>query len=642
MIKEYDGIKYFECDGFRYDIEKIKRRLPELLSKQGENTINEIIELYNISNIIKSDVNVRDRLGLTREQERDISSIVVDFYRQISNETLKHCYQDLYFGYVEDFWHLFNMFHIYENISPTSILELLKDHINSLRLILKHKGIVDFYDVSLADFMRESDMTADILVRKYLARDIFDTQETLYIPSSLNGHDFEEILNKYIESQSVNVGILYLIALNKRLGNFSISDQLRLKAKKKVDNVWADKIKAGDVIQYSVNTIFEDIPAAVIHLRRESFHDLYIYDVKKILGKKDFLSLLHNFIWPFKYVDEHFRSVFPSFMAELFVVEKIAGWHGHKEYLTGEKYSFKDMKSNSEIIEYSQLLEKNGIRIEDVFQWFFNVFLKERFGVDGFIVNMPSKDLTYLEKCKCLPQELDVICKQFKAYVENGCIDRELIEISSDPVPFESIPSLIDNKYLYVKSERIKTAQLLMFSQSSRLMIYLSNDGSSTAKTFFDVIISQNISAKNYNDFCSEDIETLKSMNIIYVDDAGIIRPNLPLINLLKDLYYNEVARPSYYQDKTEIDRLISLGDLEYKSSLFSIPEQKYLSYNLNKSKFDNGLDLRNKYCHGTYSTDNNQHYLDYNMLLKIAALIILKIYEEFLLLKSAKNTTSL
>ena len=102
---------------------------------------------------------------------------------------------------------------------------------------------------------------------------------------------------------------------------------------------------------------------------------------------------------------------------------------------------------------------------------------------------------------------------------------------------------------------------------------------------------------------------------------------------MLRDLYEHEVACASYYYSRNLIDTLVSQGDLCYESSLFSIPEQKYLNYMLNKSEYSNGHDLRNKYIHSTYPVDIKQQRKDYIALLKIMALTVIKINEEFCLM---------
>ena len=75
---------------------------------------------------------------------------------------------------------------------------------------------------------------------------------------------------------------------------------------------------------------------------------------------------------------------------------------------------------------------------------------------------------------------------------------------------------------------------------------------------------------------------------------------------------------------------------LQYENTLFSKKESEYLNYFLN-SKFSNGLELRNKYAHGTHSLDEVQHQIDYFKFLEIIVLIVIKINEEFCLYDKLK-----
>ena len=56
------------------------------------------------------------------------------------------------------------------------------------------------------------------------------------------------------------------------------------------------------------------------------------------------------------------------------------------------------------------------------------------------------------------------------------------------------------------------------------------------------------------------------------------------------------------------------------------------MNYVLNRAEFSNGLDLRNKYGHGSNSIDEKQNYEDYIELLRIMVLIMIKINEEMLI----------
>ena len=60
----------------------------------------------------------------------------------------------------------------------------------------------------------------------------------------------------------------------------------------------------------------------------------------------------------------------------------------------------------------------------------------------------------------------------------------------------------------------------------------------------------------------------------------------------------------------------------------------------LNKSKFSDGLDLRNKYIHSTYSTNETEQQTDYIQLLKLMVLIITKMNDEFCIWKDNEEVT--
>lgn len=61
-------------------------------------------------------------------------------------------------------------------------------------------------------------------------------------------------------------------------------------------------------------------------------------------------------------------------------------------------------------------------------------------------------------------------------------------------------------------------------------------------------------------------------------------------------------------------------GLIYFESTLFSKMEQSYLNYYLNRSEFSNGLDLRNRYLHGTQGNpnDNGEHEHYYFIFLRI------------------------
>ena len=147
------------------------------------------------------------------------------------------------------------------------------------------------------------------------------------------------------------------------------------------------------------------------------------------------------------------------------------------------------------------------------------------------------------------------------------------------------------------------------------------------------MLANESMSLEDFAAYQTESIKWLISRGVLYIDDQQNLSLAVEKCVILKDLYIHEVICPHYYISfRKTLDNMISSGDLRFESTLFSKPEQDYLNYMLNKSEFDNGLDLRNKYLHGTNSLDEETQERDYNYLLLIVVLIIMKINEEFCL----------
>lgn len=70
-----------------------------------------------------------------------------------------------------------------------------------------------------------------------------------------------------------------------------------------------------------------------------------------------------------------------------------------------------------------------------------------------------------------------------------------------------------------------------------------------------------------------------------------------------------------------------------------SIEERRYLNYYLNQKEFSNGLDLRNKYLHGTNSSSEDGQNNDYLILLKLIILVIYKIKDDLNLYETEQKT---
>ena len=354
----------------------------------------------------------------------------------------------------------------------------------------------------------------------------------------------------------------------------------------------------------------------------------YIYDIKWIVDNLDFPTLLNNFIYLFEYVDLHGRSQFPAKKSELGIFERFMGVKGIKEYVIGTSYKIKDMRSSTDMMAYKDILYKNNIRIENVIRWFFVEYLSKEFGIAGFVFNEISEGSSTIEKCRSLASEMDGIFRQFKMFVEDGAINRELLEISSNPIVIGELPSFIENKYAYSNSTEIIREQDLLFSDQCMLAHVPKYE--EHYNCFFDLVQANDVNIADYRDYDKPQLAWLQKRGTITIDEDGKIGLNIIRARILRDLFYSSVICPSYKE--TYVDESVKNGDLIYESRLFSRPETEYLNYVLNKAEYANGLDLRNKYIHSTYPMDERTQELDYIYLLKVMVMVVLKINEEFCL----------
>ena len=194
------------------------------------------------------------------------------------------------------------------------------------------------------------------------------------------------------------------------------------------------------------------------------------------------------------------------------------------------------------------------------------------------------------------------------------------------------LPSMPNKKYIYAKSDDIQTEMFLLFSDQSTLSY--TEKTKSKYTTLAKLLKYERMTVDDFAAYQKPSIEFLLNRDTIQVDDNNHLVINKRRTFVLKELYEYSVICYSYCPKTIQglMDQLILSEDLFSQNTLFSIPEQQYFNYMLNKSEYSNGHDLRNKYTHGTNPHDENAILNDYLLLLKITVIMIIKINEEFCL----------
>lgn len=182
-------------------------------------------------------------------------------------------------------------------------------------------------------------------------------------------------------------------------------------------------------------------------------------------------------------------------------------------------------------------------------------------------------------------------------------------------------------KYGYVTDQHLLNVSDLLFSKQSILAFSTKEDIGHD--TFYEIVANNKVKVSDFLSYQKTNLELLFNDEIMYEDKNGVIYFNIETVSVLMDYYENEVLCIKYYDNKF-LDQMIKDKKIVTEDKLFSRPEQNYLSFILNDQVYNNGYSLRNKYLHGRNTQDNEQHRIDCFKLLKLFALLIIKINEEF------------
>jgi hypothetical protein len=563
---------------------------------------------------------------------KNIPQILGRYFSTISDANLREVCQKVDWTYATDFWQLICDYKVHQRISPEVFNQILETNENIVWLVLMHKGLTLAFGPVITEHLVHNSHTAEQLLSHFLAE--HERSKPLFFPDQFTAQMREQALWNYVNREDANPNYLQLLEQSQSSAEFSISDRLKLKARRQKEALQEKMFAGRPGLSYGVEVGFKSIPDGSVQegYRKKDHIYAYAYSREWLEENQDYPTLLNNFIYLFEYTDLRFRCTFLSLPAELGTLERHLGVKGKKDYITGSYFNMKRMRTLLQMAAYRDELQRLHIQLEDIIQWFFEVYLKEEFGAEGFIYTPPSLGTTYIEKCKLLASAIDGVLKQYGLFSEDGKVDRELLEMSSNPKPFREFPSFIAKKYAYANSEEIRREMDLLFSDQS-ILHYTEKTGSEY-QTLPHMLQSVEMYQEDFEHYQKDAVDWLIERGSVQIGDNGRLKINEARVALLRDMYCHEVICPSYYNGLylQQLESLVKTEEICYESTLFSRPEQDYLNYILNKSKFSNGLDMRNKYIHDTCPLDENIQVQDYMELLKIMILIMIKINEEFCL----------
>ena len=632
-------IFYSKNDGSSGHNLKMTEELLQNLSSIDSLDINDLLELYHIKLYFDNDMflNRWDESTIIKFKEiiNQAFTVIKKFWLSISNENILEHVSSLEFSYRESFWKLVNDLNIYKKIDKEKMSVIIEKESFQIYNILTFKNIVTYFDKEIKAFLLKYPKAAELLLTRF-EQDRSKDAVIYFFPNCLTLSEKEDIINKYIDYKEANLNFIRLIEHSKDSNDLKFSAKTRLRAQKRSEQLNNEILEKGHSLPVGIQITLDNQQNEPVKFSNEGHIFQASYSKIFLDQQKSDTALFYLFKNLFEFINSHGLITLVSKESELNVFEKTF-MKSKNEYANGYAFQRKGILSDLQILSFELYLNQRSSSVEKTISSFIKDVLNSYFNV-GMRLKFPTSNLSYLEKIRVLTPEFEYFLKQYLVYVDEGQIDFELLEIDSNQLRFGDIKSLVECKYVYINDEKIVNIKYHFFSDQSTL--YYVEPYGDKYSNLFELLTNEDIKLSDFKDYQKPLILHLISEEYLLIDSNHRIRfKDEIFISVIKDFQNNDVVCYWHYPDLTrkKLDEMVQSNLLKYESTLFSRYELNYFNYYLNKKEFTNGLDLRNKYLHGSNKTSEKQHEHEYRILLKLIILAILKITDDLMIKHDTK-----
>jgi hypothetical protein len=597
---------------------------------------SDIIEYYNLLSFVDKKVFPKETTGDDaieyEAMKGKLHSLLKDYFTEATRDA-GNVLTGVDLLEQEDFVKLMNQYGLTQSLQKESLQSVLENNNVHLSTILSNKKFVTTLDDYLKTKVLSEVDNAEILIEAFFED---KHRSAINIPPSLTAVEIGEMINAYIDSAKPNLNYLKVLMnskLNEKGAGFD--DKKKLKAKKRYEELTEEIFSKGSGLVESGLTI--EIVAEQTEPVTFTIEGLVVkYSVSREWLERSVIpiKILKAFINGFDFVDQDMLLTLPSFQADRGVTDMLMGDSGKDSYPLNTVFQHKEMAAFYQTDIFMHFLITKNVNLEDSIEWFYVYYVKEKYGATGFSYSPLPEATKYLHRSRNVFTEMDSVIKQYKTFVQEGRVDRELMSVTSSSVSFGDVPSVTKGKYAYVTeaSELEGVLHSLFSSQSSLTFI----DDKKQAANFTRLILDNEIHYTDFHDYQVPAIDYLIELDIISNKD-GIIRfRSEEQVVILDRLWRYEAF--NYYHYTTEIraeaDAMEAKGWLRRESTLLTRAEASYFNYYLNQSEFGNGPDLRNKYLHGSQAPveDESEHHRTYIIACILMLSLVIKMSDDLML----------
>ena len=646
---EYYVIKFYGTGDFANaeELKKCEKVFDDYENWNNYTDINKIIELYNVKKYIDTGIRLddwADELYLDfQKKSGTIMNIIGKFFASRSINNLSKIHENIDVLYKEDFWEIIAKIEIYKKCSKEEFLNFLKETEPGLNVLLSQKDIVGRQSEAVSKYFLSDAQHAEFLVQIYLQKGQLDNKYR--IPKELTNENKEELVIAYIKSDAPNLNYLRLIMQETNSSKLKLKPSTKIMARQKYKELYEKYSSRFMDFGWNIEVSFPSLGGDGKTIRDTSNENEKEFcircrtDYDWIVENLDYPTILNNLIYLIEITDKQGRCQLAANASKVGFFEAYMGVHGIKEYPVGAAFNAMNQMTALQMLGYCNILKKCNVDIEDVYKRFFEIYLKNEFDIDGFIFHPSSKGATQLEKNRNIAIEIESVLKQFTEYCHYGVVDRDSLEFAAENLKISDVPSLLENKYAYSRSEELQREKNLLYS--AQLVPFLKNKETRRSfKNIVELLLKQKKKKDDFDFFQKNDLKWLISRKTILETDDGFLKLNLKRAYLIKELKDWDYLFLGQDAGKEEfVKEILGFEEFEIKDTLFSEPEQKYLNYLLNNDSVSNGMALRNRYVHATNSLSEHRQEMDYAFFLIAMSLIIIKINQEFCTLDELKKT---
>lgn len=642
-----DRVCYFSKDDLSvgHYLEMAEKRIQEVAEGDVPTDLEGVIELWHIKRMIDDECRflewTDEKFNTLKQLTSGYGKIISGFFCHLDSTLLKSEFERLEWTYKNTFWKIIDAYKLYKLIEPETLRDILVGNNNYVREVLECKGIVEKFKRIIREILLSNVNSAHIILDKYVTKRDLRRDVEMHLPSNLTLTDKEQILVNYLQSDNPNLNYVRLITqIKDDKNNIKLSPKTRLLAerleKKLNDEMLNDPRTVTTHWSLGVQFIDEEGRLPIELCIDERGNPTYIYSIPCIRNQNN-VHRVGNCISLFGWMNQHFLLNLINKQTEVDTMESLLIDIGRDSYPTHLSFNKKNNLAIYQMFGYNKVLtQKLNSSFEIELKSFYEEHFRAQYGYCGLAISIPLNDDPALNKCRVLCPELDAVVKQYNTFVEEGEIDKDLIRLSK-PLKVEEGKSLLINKYYEIAegNNEIRSVLWDLLGSGNSLLSHVDPFKDKHYHSLAELLENENnVQYANYANFQKPHLDFLIKHSIIGVNsDGNLYIVSKSQLNVLRSLWEYGACSYWHYNDEGQkiIDKMFDKGWLVKDDHLLSKPERDYFSYYLDNSRFTNGKAYRNHYMHGSTPPvdDENAHIVAYQTILRLFAVLILKIEDD-------------